>query len=369
MANPEHLRILKQSVEHWNEWRAKNPQIPIILAGADLSGMDLMGVDFNKALLPKANLSGTQLNEADLRGAELLGIDLSGANLRRAKLGGANLFGAKLVKADLQEATLSEADLHGAEMNEALMIGADLSGANLRRAKMHGVDLMGADLRWARLIETRLSRANLSNCRVYGISTWNLDTQGAIQSNLIITGHNEPVITVDNLELAQFVYLLIHNQKLRDVIDTIGKKTVLILGRFAPPERKEVLDTLREELRKQNYIPILFDFDKPESRNFTETIVTLAHLSRFVIADLTDPRSIPQELQAIAPNARSVPIQPIILSGHRPYAMFADLRDFHWVLDLVEYATKDQLVSMLHEKVIEPAEAKADELRARFLVR
>jgi len=38
---------------------------------------------------------------------------------------------------------------------------------------------------------------------------------------------------------------------------------------------------IREELRRRDYIPILFDFDKPHSRDLTETISTLAHLSRF----------------------------------------------------------------------------------------
>src|SRR3712207_8248172 len=50
-------------------------------------------------------------------------------------------------------------------------------------------------------------------------------------------------------------------RSIRDVIDTVGKKAVLILGRFTP-ERKTVLDDLRDELRKRNYLPILFDFDK-----------------------------------------------------------------------------------------------------------
>ena len=41
---------------------------------------------------------------------------------------------------------------------------------------------------------------------------------------------DEPDITVDNIEVAQFVYLLLHNEKIRDVIDTIGKKGVLLLA-------------------------------------------------------------------------------------------------------------------------------------------
>jgi hypothetical protein len=58
---------------------------------------------------------------------------------------------------------------------------------------------------------------------------WN---EGVKQQNLLVTHWNEPEITVDNIEVAQFVYLLLHNEKIRDVIDTIGKKAVLLLGRF-----------------------------------------------------------------------------------------------------------------------------------------
>jgi hypothetical protein len=36
-------------------------------------------------------------------------------------------------------------------------------------------------------------------------------------------------------------------------------------------DRKVVLDALREELRKRDYLPILFDFEVLERRNFTET--------------------------------------------------------------------------------------------------
>jgi hypothetical protein len=112
----------------------------------------------------------------------------------------------------------------------------------------------------------------------------------AKQQALVITDKDEPEITVDNIEVAQFIYLLLHNPKIRDVIDTIGRKAVLILGRFTA-ERKVVLDALREELRKRDYVPILFDFDKPASQDLTATVSTLAHLARFIIADLTDPSS------------------------------------------------------------------------------
>src|SRR5207248_7932239 len=129
---------------------------------------------------------------------------------------------------------------------------------------------------------------------IYGISVWDVQLDGAEQINLDITPEGQPKITVDNLKIAQFIYLLLNNQEIRDAIDTIAKKAVLILGRFTR-ERKPLLDALREALRKQNYLPILFDFENPKSRDVTETVRTLAHLARFILADLTDPSSIPLE--------------------------------------------------------------------------
>src|SRR6266704_4466367 len=88
-------------------------------------------------------------------------------------------------------------------------------------------------------------------------------------------------------------------------------KVVLILGRFTP-ERKAILDAIREELRKRNYTPVLFDFEKPANRDLTETVSTLAHLARFIIVDLTDPSSAPHEVATIIPHC-VVPVQPLLL--------------------------------------------------------
>ena len=169
---------------------------------------------------------------------------------------------------------------------------------------------------------------------------------------------------MDNLEVAQFIYLLLKNAKIREVIDTIAKKAVLILGPFTP-ERKAILDAIRNELRKQNYLPILFDFDAPESRDVTETITTLAHLSRFIIADLSDPKSIPQELAFIVPHLPSVPVQPLIHSSQREYGMYEHFTRYSWVLPIYHYTDQESLLQSFKENVIDPAERKAQELEKR----
>jgi len=221
------------------------------------------------------------------------------------------------------------------------------------------------------LVRTDLTGATLTQCFIFGISVWKVQLQGAVQNNLIITEYDEPQITVDNLEVAQFIYLLLNNAKIRDVIDTITSKIVLILGRFTS-ERKAVLDALRDELRQKNYSPVLFDFEKPASRDLTETVSILAHLARFIIVDLTDPSSAPHEVATVIP-LTVVPVQPLIsqeslmvdgkVVEKREYAMFEDLRRrYPWVLPTFRYQGIAELLASLQAQIIGPAEQKAREL-------
>src|SRR5262249_7445729 len=159
---------------------------------------------------------------------------------------------------------------------------ADLGGADLGGADLGGANLTGANLTGASCLSTRFVNATLTGCTVYGIAAWDIYLEGTVQTDLRITPRGkEPCITVDNLEVAQFLYLLLHNQKVRNVLDTITSKVVLILGRFSE-ERKPVLDALREALRNHpnGYIPVLFNFEQPEQKDVVETVKTLAHLAR-----------------------------------------------------------------------------------------
>jgi hypothetical protein len=84
-------------------------------------------------------------------------------------------------------------------------------------------------------------------------------------------------------------------------------------------------------------------------------------MARFIIADLTDPSSIPQELQAIIPSVH-VPIQPLLLEGSSLYSMFKDFEIFPWVLPVYQYKEPQQLLATLAENVIVPAEGKVKAL-------
>jgi Pentapeptide repeats (8 copies) len=379
MANEEHLKILKQGVEQWNKWRSEHGIRPDLggaalfsanLNGANLSGANLIFAWLGGADLSSANLSSADLSSADLSSAKLSGANLSSAYLRDANLSNADLSDADLSSADLRSANLSlanlsDANLYRADLSGASLRRADLSGANLHGANLSGADLTDADLRYTGLVETDFTNATITGCRTYGASAWNVTLVGTVQHNLVITKEGEPVVTVDNIEVAQFIYLLLHNEKVRDAIDTIGKKGVLLLGRFTGG-RIAVLERLREELRKRDFMPMVFNFDKPETKDFTETVRLLAGLSRFVIVDITNPRSAPLELQATVPEYM-IPFVPILERGEEPFAMFRDLWIKHrdWVLDPIRYPSVDRLIEVLDAEIVKPAQVRFAKLLAR----
>jgi hypothetical protein len=160
--------------------------------------------------------------------------------------------------------------------------------------------------------------------------------------------------------VAQFIYLLLNHKKLRDVITTVVERAVLILGRFTE-ERKKILDAIAEKLRELRYLPIIFDFEKITGQDYTETVRVLAGLSKSVIDDLTEPKSIPQEAQAIIPEFK-IPFVRIIKKGEKPWSMSSDLNLYDWVIQkIIEYPDQKVLIKNL-EGVIALAERKHKEL-------
>ena len=368
MANQEQVEILKQGVQVWNKWRAKNLGFQVDLFGANLSGADLRQADLSRADLRQADLWKADLREANLReanlsGAGLMGAYLSGADLGGAHLYGAHLFGADLSGADLREADLSGADLREADLSETNLGGALLMGADLKRANLSRADLSGADLRGTSLIRTVIDKAKISGSLVYALNALDLKGEFEEQKDLIITPSKTAMITVDNIKVAQFIHLILNNEEIRDVIHTLTSKSVLILGRFSIPGRKSILDALRSKLREYDLLPIVFDFDRPTDKDFTETVNILARLSLFVIADITNPKSSPLELQATVPDYQ-VPFVPIIQEGEQPFDRMVELqKKYNWVMDTLYYDSIETLINALKPAIIDPAIEKHHELR------
>jgi len=79
-------------------------------------------------------------------------------------------------------------------------------------------------------------------------------------------------------------------------------------------------------------------------------------MARFVVADITDARSIPQELGVIVPDLPSVPVQPLLLEGSDEYGMFEHFKRYPWVLETYTYPSSERLIADLGGRVIGPAE-------------
>ena len=362
MADEKQVEILKKGKDTWNRWRKDNPSTKPDLTGIEIAPREKkygqvkvaksiheMNVDLSPVTKTfgiknmSEKYSGFDFSDALLDGARNFNNhNLSSMILHGASMIGCNFYNQEMIGLNLRGVNLKGANLEGVRINDTVLKDSNLQGVNLKRSI---------------IINTDLSNCNLSDTKVFGISTWDLKLNNSIQKNILITQDDQPAIVIDNLKVAQFIYLLINNSEIRDVIDTVANKAVLILGNFSP-DRIKILYQVRDKLRCAGYIPILFDFDKPSSRDTTETIITLAHMSKFIIADLSSQRSVPHELSHIIPRLE-VPVKPIIASKidgetQHPYGMFKDLRKYRWVLETYHYDSPEQLNKDFEKQIIEP---------------
>jgi len=174
MANPEHVKVVRQGAAAIAEWRQQNPGIRFDLRETDLARANLVRANLARADLARANLS-----QADLRWADLSGAALGHADLSRADLSGANFF----------DAVLTRADLNGALLVLANLFDADLRGANLRDANLALANLFGANLTATQLAGSRLGLTALGNCdlsRADGLSAINHTIASSIGVDTLI---------------------------------------------------------------------------------------------------------------------------------------------------------------------------------------
>ncbi|OJY84630.1 MAG: hypothetical protein BGP13_21830 [Sphingobacteriales bacterium 40-81] len=356
-----------------------------IMLHSDLSNAQLLNVQFSDCSLSYSGLTNANLTKAEIRRTNLISANLTKCNLSeailsglnfsnatcesitmsKAKLDNCNFFqaifsGSNLIDCYMPCANLSYADFSNADFSESF-----LSGTNFFKTNLKNANLSKALLQKCIFVDTKVEGCLFTDSFIYGLSVWDLQGKPKDQSNLVITHkHRGGIVTVDDLEMGQFLYLLLNNEKLRNVIDTLTSKTVLILGRFTP-ERKIVLETLAEKVREHNLLPVIFDFEKATSRDFTETIKILAGMALFVIVDMTSPKSSPLELQATVPDY-TIPFVPIIQDNEMPFSMFADLiGKYDWVLQPISYKSVDTLKTAFNDLILGRAIQKHKEIQLR----
>jgi len=389
MANTQHLDMLQQGGKVWNRWRETVGELEPDLSGANLKGSDLRNFDLRGVNLMEANLRDVKfhwanlhqahLRKADLRGAIFVETDMSEANLcwsdlretsfRRVNLRNADLSWANVKDASLREVNLQQANLRNTDFRCAMLRETDLNHADLREAylssaefidvNLEGADLREADLRGAHLLKANVKHANLSESHIYGISAWELTIDETTnQRDLVLTDWDEPTITIDGFNVAQFMYLFLHTPQIPSIFETVTSQIVLIVGRFGA-ERKAVLDRLRGALRERNYLPVLLDAKKPERQKFSTLLTVLGHVSRCILADFTQPQTMLEAAECLAA-ATTAPFLPMLgADAVQEPSLLPRLRAQHpHILPTFTYATIGDLSTIFEQQTLLPIQKR-----------
>ncbi|MFD0359912.1 pentapeptide repeat-containing protein [Nocardia sp. GCM10030253] len=320
-------------------------------------GKSLKGVDLRNLVVEDElqRFEGARFDRADLRDSSfqrvcLIDSSFQDANLQYAsftncsfgdttQFEGADLSGATFINCSLVKSNFDAIRAPGVKF-----INCKLQGASFKRAELTDGTFSNSNLIQANFSGSNLERNAFACCDIYGINLWGTRGEITRASALRVKnpGSDEPEIEIDGLHIAVFLDSLRRGNGVRELVDGVSSSLVLILGRFAS-EHKLVLDQIRDHLRELGYLAILFDTSKCNSRDLSETVQILARLSRFVIADVTAPRSAPHELQQFIPFC-SVPT--IALSRGGPvYSMCRDNEKYPWVLPARSYADSESLLA------------------------
>ncbi len=247
-------------------------------------------------------------NHYDFSGITLEGVTVFKAFAEALDLSNATIKDVVFEEGDFSRANFTNCRFVNTLFNKTIFTDATFENAVFENCNLNRVNLANADFQVKSIEETV----------VYGISAWDLKTsESSIQSKLVIEktyGFYADIIKegripmmVDDIELAQFIYYLTNHKRLRDTINVMNSRSVLLLGRFKDGGLDRLYQ-IREWLLSQNYLPMIFDFERPGSMDLVEVIVTMGGLSKFIIADLSGP-FVNTELTEIS----SLYLKPVIL--------------------------------------------------------
>jgi uncharacterized protein YjbI with pentapeptide repeats len=333
MTEEDISRILMQGAAVWNSWRELNPGSlnfarPRWYDCRGSGGLQVKGLN-------RVNFSGMNLSDVSIHNAFAEGLNLKDSTFENTHF----------EEGDFSRANFCGTTFRNAKFNKTILTGANFDDATFVNCNLNRVNLVGASFRVKEITETV----------VYGIAAWDLVTSDEIkQSKLVIEKtyklysdliqQGKIPMMVDDIELAQFVYYLNDHKKMRDTLNILNDKGVLLLGGFKSGGL-ERLYSVRDWLKSRGYMAMIFDFARPDKLSLTETVVTMAGLSKFTFVDLSGA-SVPAELQAVLSHIK----KPVLAFGD-PYALFPDLADHTWVRTIA--GDDANLLGCLERKLLE----------------
>ncbi|HKB13115.1 MAG TPA: pentapeptide repeat-containing protein [Vicinamibacterales bacterium] len=310
---------------------------------ASFCGADFRGASFEFADLVDSYCIGSDFREALFVHGTLSEVDFSRSNLRHAQF---------------HSCTALDADFSGADLR-----GAEISFSNVSASSFTAAKLQGASLAGTQIVDCSFDGANLTGARVFGVTPWNVDLAGATQRDLVITPAGAARVTVDDLELAQFVHLMLDNRNLRRMIDTMTARAALVVGAFGTV-RADRLAVLQQAIRARGCVPLTIDVTRQVGPDLVSQTTLLARLARFVVADFTAAPQIVQLLEAFVPEV-AAPVLTLDSSAARKRVTYADGWKYAWYLGTTPYRDTKQLARLVNGKWLDAAGRRHAELQAR----
>ncbi len=321
--------------------------------------------DLDQAYIKNCKFIDTTIKESTFRGAIIENCEFTTSDRNNRAIVKNNNFTLAIIRnskfrnADCKESNFSCQMLENIDFQDAILKKSIFS-----EAKLKGVIFDSADISQAIFKNCKIEDSSFLGSIIEGTLFWKctrlIAAYGNEQKNLVI--RRNPALTLDSIETAQFISM-IEQERLDEIINEVTSKVVLIIGSFSDGH-KLTLDLIREHLKTLDWVPVIFDFRIPYTRDVTETITLLARISKFIIADLTDAKSVQQEIAAIAPHI-AVPIAPIVHGNKKVFSMFRDYWKYEWILSEFRYDNVDHLIANFENQIMAKAIRKAESLNNR----
>jgi len=340
------LDSLKKSDKFiWNHWKNSYDSNEIAFQGINFSNI------IDKTLI-KYDFSGVYFNDCTFKDIQFVECNLERSEFNRCVIEGS--------RSRFTDSNFKKSNFNFVEFSQVGFSGSILSNCVFKNCQLKELNFYEASL-----IKSEFYDCLIVDCDIFGANIWSIISENTTQKDLKIPfgqktiNRDKEQITIDDIELANIVYLLAVNSNFTKFINQSKSNFVLILGRFG--ENLERLRKIKEKLRKENFSPIVFDFESPDTLDLIEMIILLSLLSKFIIVDLSEPKSVPAELQAIL-STLMIPVVPILNRNSTVYGTYSFTNRYSWVLPVLIFDNIEEVLKVFKKAIIDPANDLYEEI-------
>ena len=159
MADPEHIKWLREGVDSWNQ-RLGKTRIAPDLSYSNITEL-LGGSDDILSETPPINLRGSSLRNADLSGSRIIFSDLTMTNLGHSDLTGSFFLESNMQNASFHRCKLPKAEFVGCDLSGATFSSNDSREAQFQFCKLKGTQLYDDNIAEADFLQSRIWEAYL----------------------------------------------------------------------------------------------------------------------------------------------------------------------------------------------------------------